>query len=119
MFVCQNKKCLSYKSVCLFEALSHTNECAIQQACPRCTELASIHARAGCKLSVHGTKKRSHKDARCKYVTHGPSPLSKLITPFSVQRKKQNTKTKINKRSTKKKGPRYHLMKCGESSMKF
>lgn len=69
----------------------------------RKSQLASIHARAGCKLSVHGTKKRSHKDAGCKYVTHGPSPLSKLITPFSVQRKRQNTKTK-KQQAFKRKG---------------
>ena len=52
----------------------------------------SIHARAGCKLSVHGPEKRSHKDAGCKYVTHGPDPLSKLITSLSVQKRKPKHK---------------------------
>lgn len=61
----------------------------------------TIHARAGCKLSVHGREKRSHKDAGCTYVTHGPTPLSKLITSLSVQKRKRKKKKRqqtFNKR---------------------
>lgn len=56
-----------------------------------------IHLRAGCNLPVHGREKRTHKEAGCKYVTHGPNSLSKLITSLSAQKSK-TTKQALSKR---------------------
>ena len=61
----------------------------------------SIHARAGCHLSVHGPQKGSHQDAGSKYVMHGPNPFSKLIASLSVRKRKTKTKQVLSKR----KGP--------------
>jgi len=67
-----------------------------------------IHLRAGCNLPVHGREKRTHKEAGCKYVTHGPNSLSKLITSLSAAQKSKTTKKKsqqtLSKRKSKRKG---------------
>lgn len=62
-----------------------------------------IHLRAGCNLPVHGREKRTHKEAGCKYVTHGPNSLSKLITSLSAQKSK-TTKKKNQQALSKRKG---------------
>ena len=62
-----------------------------------------IHLRAGCNLPVHGREKRTHKEAGCKYVTHGPNSLSKLITSLSAQISK-TTKKKNQQALSKRKG---------------
>jgi len=62
-----------------------------------------IHLRAGCNLPVHGREKRTHKEAGCKYVTHGPNSLSKLITSLSAQKSK-TTKKKSQQALSKRKG---------------
>jgi len=62
-----------------------------------------IHLRAGCNLPVPGHKKRTHKEAGCKYVTLRPNSLSKLITSLSGQKSK-TTKKKSQQALSKRKG---------------
>ena len=62
-----------------------------------------IHLQAGCNLPVHRREKRTHKEAGCKYVTHGPNSLSKLITSLSAQKSK-TTKKKNQQALSKRKG---------------
>lgn len=80
----------------------------------RHSHLGTIHERAGCNLSVHGLEKRSHKDAGCKYVTHGPNPLSKLITLVSVQKRKNQNKRRQQRLENR---TRFHKTKSKLSTM--
>ena len=77
------------------------------------SHLGTIHERAGCNLSVHRSEKRSHKDAGCIYVTHGPNLLSKLITLVSVQKRKSQTK----RHQRRENRTRFHKTKSKLSTM--
>lgn len=98
---------LTYKRVCFWSCNSYERKretANMPKVCQARKRPGFIHLRAGCNLPVHGREKRTHKEAGCKYVTHGPNSLSKLITSLSAAQKSKTTKKKSQQTLSKRKG---------------